>query len=102
MRKSLQDLPKSMARKADYPGLPEELANYCYWLADSGTCVMCVPECLLKEHFGSLELWRYEVPVPVRYVLEKGYRLFEEYVVVQADYDKKRGLAIPGEYYEED
>ena len=101
MRKSLEALNQSMIRKVDdYPDLPKELAEYCYWLADAGTCIMCVPEVLLKEHFGSMDLWNYEVPVPVRYVLEKGYKFFESYVVIVADYDKNRGLVIPEEYYD--
>ena len=101
MRKSLEDLDQSMIRKIDdYPGLPEELKEYCYWIADSGYCIMAIPEVLLKEHFGSFDLWEYECPVPVKYVLEKGYKFFERYVVVQIEYSDEIGLVVPEEYDE--
>lgn len=47
-----------------------------------------------------MELWNYEVPMPTRYVLEKGYRFFEGYVVVKAEYDQEMGLVIDDERYE--
>lgn len=101
MRKSLEDLSPSMVRKVDdYVGLPEELKEYCYYIADAGYSIMAIPEVFLKEHFGSMDLWEYEIPMPVKYVLEKGYRFFEEYVIVQADYDNETGL-IADEKYEE-
>lgn len=101
MRKSLEDLSPSMVRKVDdYPGLPAELAEYSYWIADSGYSIMAIPEVLLRDHFGDMELWEYEVPMPTRYVLEKGYRFFEGYVVVQAEYDREMGLVIDDECYE--
>ena len=101
MRKSLEDLNPSMIRKVDdYPGLPEELKEYCYYISDSGYSIMAIPEVLLKEHFGSMELWQYEIPFPVKYVLEKGYKMFEDYVVVVADYDSELGLRIEGDYEE--
>ena len=101
MRKSLMDLDPNQIRKVDdYPGLPEELKEHCYWLSDSGYSIMAIPEILLKEHFGSMELWQYEIPFPVRYVLEKGYKMFEEYVIVVADYDDEIGLKIEGDYEE--
>lgn len=101
MRKSLKDLPQNMVRKIDdYPGLPEELKEYCYWIADSGYCIMAIPEALLKEHFGSFDLWECECPVPVKYVLEKGYVKFEEYIVVQIEYSNAIGLVVPEGYDE--
>ena len=101
MRKSLQDLNPAHIRKVDdYHGLPGELTEYCYWISDSGYSIMAVPEVLLKEHFGDMELWQYEVPMPVRYVLEKGWKFFEGYVIVVADYDDEIGLRIEGEYYD--
>ena len=99
MRKSLEDLNQSMIRKVDnYPGLPEELKEYCYWLADAGYSIMAIPEVFIKEHFGSMELWQYECPVPVRYVLEKGYKFFEEYVVVDVSYNDEWGLEVDEAY----
>ena len=101
MRKSLEDLDQSMIRKVDdYPGLPEELNEYCYHISDSGYSIMAIPEVLIKEHFGDMELWQYEVPMPVRYVLEKGYKKFEGYLVVEAKYDDELGLMVDEEYYD--
>lgn len=101
MRKSLEDLNAKYVRKIDnYPGLPEELREYCYRLSDAGYVIMAIPEKLLKEHFCEMDLWRYEVGIPVKYVLEKGYRFFEGYVSVDAPYDGELGLDAGDEYYE--
>lgn len=101
MRKSLEDLNPDMIRKVDdYPGLPEELKEYCYWLPDSGYSIMAIPETLIKEHFGDMELWNYEVPMPVKYVLEKGWKFFEGHVCVLVDYSKEVGVMIDDEYCE--
>ena len=101
MTKSLKDLDPNHIRKVDdYPGLPEQLNEYCYWLSDSGYSIMAIPEVLLKDHFGSMELWQYEIPFPVKYVLERGYKMFEEYVIVVADYDDEIGLKIEDDYEE--
>ena len=101
MRKSLSDLNPNMIRKVDdYPGLPEELKEYCYWISDSGYSIMAIPERLLKEHFGSMELWLYEIPMPVRYVLEKGWKTFEGYIIVEAGYNSEIGLEMDGDYYD--
>lgn len=101
MRKSLEDLPKSMVRKVDdYPGLPAELKELCYWLPDSGYNIMAIPESVLKEHFGDMDLWRHECPMPVKYVLEKGYKWFEGYLVVDAPYSHDFGLIVDDKYTE--
>ena len=101
MRKSLMDLDQSQIRKVDdYPNLPAELREFCYWLSDSGYSIMAIPEALIKEHFGEMELWNYEVPVPVKYVLEKGWKFFEGYVIVQAEYDDEIGLFVEDKYNE--
>lgn len=97
MRKSLEDLDQRFVKKVDsYPGLPEELKEYCYYLTDSGYCIMAIPERLLKEHFGSMDLWQYECPVPAKYVLEKGWKHFEEYIVVDVPYNSETGLEVDG------
>ena len=61
-------------RGKSYPGLPEELKDfYCYY-TDCGHSINAIPECLLQEAIDSGELSDYEAAVPVKYVLEKGYR----------------------------
>lgn len=101
MRKSLEDLNPAMIRKVNnYPDLPDELVEYCYYLSDCGYSIMAIPECLLSEHIKSTDLWEYEVPMPVKYVLATGYRMFEGYVIVKAKYDNIFGLVIDGDYDE--
>lgn len=100
MRRSLRSLPAHMVRKDQYPGLPDELKEFNYWIADSGRSIMAIPETVLPraEAEGDLEL--FEVPVPVKYVLEKGYRMYKGHVIVDAEYDSFLGLVVPEEYTE--
>lgn len=39
-------------------------------------------------------------PFPVKYVLEKGYRIYENYVVCDAKYREDMGLMVDGDYDE--
>ena len=61
---------------------------------------MAVPESLLLEHWGEYDLWQYEIPVPVKYVLENGYHEFEGYIVTDVEYDDEMGAIIDDKYYE--
>lgn len=99
MRKSLEDI-KHMVKSIKYPGsLPEELKPYHYYIADSGHCIMCVLETHLQEAKNT-SMDFYEIPVPVRYVAEKGYSFIDEYVVVEAEYNSNFGLNIDDKYSE--
>ncbi len=99
MRKSLQDIPH-MVRKRPYPGqLPDELKPYHYYLLDCGHSIMCILETHLEEA-QKAGMDDYEVPVPVKYVLEKGYRFAGGYVVVEAEYDSEIGLMVDDKYTE--
>lgn len=100
MRKSLDDLSKNLFRKDNYPGLPEELQEYAYYLMDSGHCLMCIPECFEDAAFSGGEPDMYEAAVPTRYVLEKGYRIREGYCVVCVEYDEDLGVVVPEGYDE--
>jgi len=99
MRKSLTDI-KHMLREKPYPGkLPEELKPYHVYLVDSGHNIMCV----LEKHLQEKELVDYddyEVPVPVKYVIEKSYRFQDGYVVVDAEYSSEIGLMVHFKYSE--
>lgn len=99
MRKSLQDIAHRVGNRP-YPGqLPEELRPYHYYLLDAGHSIMCVLETHLKEAQKS-NMDDYELPVPVKYVLEKGYWFVNGYVVVSADYDNEIGLLVDDKYTE--
>jgi len=94
-RKSLQNI-KHMVSKRPYHGLPPELEQYHYYISDSGHCIMCVLEC----HLSKSSKDDYELPVPVKYVLEKGYRFVDGYVVVEAKYGLPLGLDVDDKYTE--
>ncbi len=98
-RKSQQDI-KHMFVKRLYPGtIPCELRPYHYYVLDSGHCIMCVLECHLKDA-EKTSMDDYEIPVPVKYVLEKGYKITDGYVVTEAPYDSMLGLTIDEKYSE--
>jgi hypothetical protein len=42
----------------------------------------------------------FECCMPVKYVLEKGYRIYKNHVIVNAVYDSTLGVVIPNKYYE--
>jgi hypothetical protein len=60
---------------------------------------MCVLETHLEEARKS-SMDDYELPVPVKYVLEKGYRFVDGYVVVEAEYSEELGLMVDDKYSE--
>lgn len=98
MRKSLQDIAH-MVQKRTYPGkLPDELKPYHYYLLDAGHVIMCVLECHLEEAKEDMD--NYELGVPPKYVMEKGYRFIDGYVIVDAPYNMEIGLDVEDEYYE--
>lgn len=99
MRKSLQDITH-MVKNISYPGqLPDELKPYHYYIADQGHCVMCVLECHLRE--ARILNWDdYELPVPVKYILEKGYHKQGDYIIVNVPYDPNIGMVVDEKYYE--
>jgi hypothetical protein len=99
MRKSLEDI-KHMVKMIPYPGvLSEKLKPYHYYIADGGHCIMCVLKLHLEEaKSGSID--DYELPVPVKYVLEKGYEIIDDYVIVEAEYDSTFGLVMDDNYFE--
>ena len=61
---------------------------------------MAIPECLLAKAEQKGDLDMFECPFPVRYVLEKGYRMVDAHVVCDGYYDENFGLEISEEYYE--
>lgn len=101
MRKSLQDLNQNMIRKVDdYPDLPEELKELCYWIADSGYSIMAIPDAVIDEAWHAMDPERYEIPMPVKYVLEKGWKWFEGCIVVPCEYSHEIGALIDEQYNE--
>lgn len=100
MRKSLEYLNREYVRKDNYQGLPDELKEFNYWIADSGHSIMAIPECLFSRAIESGNFDDYEVSFPVKYVLEVGYRMYKGYVLVDGTYSSKVGLIIDESYTE--
>lgn len=100
MRKSHEGI--NGVTKDNYVGLPKELNefNYFYNDGETGHVIMAIPECLLEEAEQNGDLDMFECPFPVRYVLEKGYRMYKEHVICEGDYDMDFGLEIEEKYYE--
>lgn len=98
MRKSLEHLQG--VEKDSYKELPSELTEFNYYIPDCGNIIMAIPECLLKraEENGNLDM--FECPFPVKYVLEKGYRVYENHIICDGIYDNDTGLHVDGCYYE--
>lgn len=102
MRDSVRDYG-NFAKRDNYPGLPEELREFNYFVSDgeTGHVIMAVPEHTLEKAEGEGDkLDDYECPVPVAYVLKNGYRLYKDHVICQVPYSEKLGVRIPEEYYE--
>lgn len=99
MRKSLKGL-EGYVVKDKYNGLPEELVPYNYYFDDGETShvIMAIPKSLLDEIKGDMD--EYECPIPVKYVLEHGYIMKENHVIVEALYNLDTGLSIDESYYE--
>ncbi|MCG8541871.1 MAG: hypothetical protein MJA82_18310 [Clostridia bacterium] len=98
MRESLKDI-KHMVKNIKYKELPSELEPYNYYVLDSGHCIMSVLQVHLEEAKES-NMDDYEIPLPVRYVLDKGYKFVEGYVVVEAEYSSDFGVVVDEKYYE--
>ncbi len=81
-----------------YPGLPEMLKEYHVYTQDSGHSLCAIPLSLLED--ARAEPWQFEVPIPVKYVLEKGYTFFCDYIVVDVPYDEELGVVVDEKYEE--
>lgn len=99
MRKSLQDIAYMVHNKPYPKELPKKLKQYHYYIADSGHSIMCVLQMHLEEA-KKTNMDDYEIPVPVKYVLEKGYEIIDGYVIVDAAYNLDTGLIVDEKYSE--
>lgn len=88
--------------KDNYIGLPNELVEFNYYYNDgeTGHVIMAIPECLLEEAEINGDLDMFECPFPVRYVLEKGYRMYKNHVICEASYNKIFGLDVDDIWFE--
>lgn len=88
--------------KDNYSGLPEELKEFNYYYNDGATghVIMAIPECLMEEAEQDGDLDMFECPFPVRYVLEKGYRVYKNHIICKAHYDEIFGLEIENIWFD--
>lgn len=105
IRKSVFDM-QVMTLDDEYPGdMPEELKPFHYDIVREGHCLMIIPRNYLQKALEEDDLDDYEIEIPVKYVLEKGYRFVEgheNYIVGEFDYDDELGrVDVPPEYYED-
>lgn len=98
IRRSVEGL--SGVRKDNYKGLPEELREFNYYFPDCGHSIMAIPEYKLNEAIEDGDLDMFECPFPVKYVLQKGYRIYEKHVICEAEYHPAFGLIIDEEWDE--
>ena len=88
----------------EYPGLPEELKPFHYYFSHEGHVIMIIPRNYLQTALDTGELDDYEIQIPVKFVLEKGYEFVEghyNYIVGNFDYnDELHCVEVPTEYYE--
>ncbi|MNW57380.1 hypothetical protein D3C74_351780 [compost metagenome] len=101
MRKSLLDIQSMVDYSKSYPDLPSDLLPFYVYITDNGHSLMAIPNTLLVEYNNSTdELWQLEVPIPVKYVLEHVYYMYEGYIIVDILYNHEFGIEVP-EGYEE-
>ena len=99
--RSLCDI-KDFVKKDHYEGLPKELRRFNWYVPDSGHCILVIPEQFLESVDKTTDLDCYEVLVPCRYVLEKGYRLYRGHVICNVPYDSRFGVCVDEKYSEYD
>lgn len=113
VRRSLQGIQGLIDfEKSYHKQLPRELERNYVYLKDCGHNIMCVlePSIANRDIGGAQNLWKHEVPVPVKYVLEKGFRegLFclndnpedEGVIFIDAPYSAEYGLLVDSSYDE--
>lgn len=90
-------LPKSETDKL-IAQVPKEIRFAYTYNSETGHSILAIPSCLAERSKG-MET-DYLVPMPVRYVLKKGYVLRGGYLYVDVKYDPVFGADIPEEYFD--
>ena len=83
-------------RKAERD-IPSELKPFSCFVPDSGYCILAIPLCVV-DSVGAKDPYLYAVPIPERYVLEKGFTFQFGLPVVDAEYDNTLGLMVDEQY----
>ncbi|KQN96981.1 hypothetical protein [Paenibacillus sp. Leaf72] len=96
IRPSLQAIKHGVSIRP-YAGLPEVLEPYHFYISENGHSIMCV----LETHWPVDIPDDWEFPIPVKYVLSKGWRSENGYIIVEAPFHPTFGVTIDEEEYEE-
>ncbi|MDD7408661.1 MAG: hypothetical protein SOV71_04105 [Anaerovoracaceae bacterium] len=104
IRRSVYDL-QPITLDEEYPGdLPEDLQPFHFCFAREGHIIMIIPRNYLQEALDEHDLDAYEIAIPVKFVIEKGYKHVEgheDYIVGNFDYDPEiQKVDVPYYYYE--
>jgi len=101
MRKSMEEYATYIDFSKSYPELPEKLRPfYCYFVIDHGHSLMAMPKIFLSKAMETGNYCDYEIPVPVKYVINKEYEVGKGYLSVDIPYDSEYGADIDEEYME--
>ena len=84
-------------RKTTGRDVPADLKEYSCFVADAGYCIMCVPEVFADK--GEEEPEMYCIPLPEKYVIEKGYRFLSSGIpCVDVEYSPVYGAIVEEKY----
>ncbi|MBQ7372374.1 MAG: hypothetical protein IJW67_10970 [Blautia sp.] len=83
-------------RMASGRKIPEELIPYSCFVPDSGYCIMCIPKVFAEK--AEENPARYCVPLPEKYVVDKGYSFVSGVPCVDVQYSRILGAIVPEGY----
>ena len=105
LRRSVYDL-QVITLDDEYPEgkMPDELKPFHFYFAREGHVLMVIPRNYLQIALDENDLDAYEIAIPVKFVLEKGYKHVEgheDYIVGNFGYiEEIQKVEVPTEYYE--
>ena len=94
---TIDDILRDYGGRKVERNIPDDLKPFSCFLPDSGYSILAIPECLLPS-VDEKDPCQYVVPIPERYVLEKGHRFQFGLPVVDAEYDNALGLVVDKRY----
>ena len=94
---TIDDIIRDCGGRRVERNIPNELKPFSCFIPDSGYCIMAIPRCLLHG-VDEKDPCQYTVPIPERYVIEKGYSIQFGLPVVEAEYDDTLGLVVDERY----
>lgn len=85
------------ARPVSGRNVPDELKPFCCYDPSGGYCIFCVPE--MFTEYGEKNPEEYCIPLPEKYVLEKGWRFLSSGIpCVEVPYNRETGAHVDESY----